>query len=843
MIRALASSCLLFLSACTGGLSATDPPDPVRDDARDPGPLIPAEARLHRITGPRYRARVRGLLGVPVRTSLPVDYRLHGFTSVGAAELSISASDLDRYEEASWEVAAAALPDADARDARLGCALDRIEAPAACVAPWAIDLAHRAWTRPIDQQDVDLLLDVFDAASEISGDPTVATQAVVATILQSPWFLFRAEVGLPTADPLHRRLSEHELAARLADFLIGGAPDDALLADADAGRLGEDEVLREHAERLLAQDGAEAHLGQFFRELVDLDRLETVDKDPDLYPHITPELRQAMALEVEQLFTDVVLTQDADFRTLLTTDRAYVTPLLAAHYGLPALSEPTWMDLPEDQERGGLLGRAGFLSIEAHAAATSPTHRGLFVQTRLLCTNVDPPPEGIETTLPDVDPDRPMTTRERLSQHATDPNCRGCHNLTDPIGLALEHYDPVGAWRTTEWGLPIDARATVLGIEVDGGAELGESLVDHPRLPLCMVRQLYRHAIGQHESFREGEAITELTATLESGEHRLRAWIVDLVLHPAFRTVSPPTDGACAEEGAVQPCRTACGAGQRVCLDGAWRGCSAARPMPETCNGLDDDCDGVTDEAVRTCTADGRAGVETCEEGDWTGSCALPPLPPETCNGLDDDGDGEVDEELDIERVQTSAGALAARHPDCAILSDASSGPCRAAIHRTCAQRDCSTTGWGPIALDTRTGVTELLCVDGEQATPRTATYEALSAQHPACTEASPVGPPCNAAISRWCRAQGLRTGWGPVEHSGGEAFVMCTPEATTFAITYTDLAPFSPIGLPVCNGEEQRLGASCHAAIHGWCSDRGYRTGHGPLENNFDDVHVACLD
>ena len=848
-LRAALLSALLV--ACTGGgglTDATDPDDDTDVDTSTPDPLAryaPATARMHRLTEHEWRTSVSQLLHVQVGANLPGDYRLHGFTSVGAAELSIASSDLDLYEAAAWAAAEAALPDTPSLHERVGCDLTVLAEPEVCIAPFAADLARQAWRRPIDSHEVDDLVALYAEVVDLTGSRVTGGQAVVAAVLQSPWFLFRVEIGVPDgADPAIRHLTDHELAARLSSFLTGGPPDQALLADADEGLLTDPEVLRAHALRLLDGDGARDALARFVDEWLDLERLATVDKDVDRFPELTPSLRAAMRAELQALFVDVVLTRDEDVRATLTSERAWVTPELADLYGRRGLTEPGWIDLPAHQERGGVLGRAGYLALHAHNSATSPTKRGLFVRTRMLCGVVHPPPQGVDTTLPPVDTSRPTTLRERLTQHADDPNCSGCHNAMDPIGLALEHYDPVGRHRTHEWGLPIDASFSIAEGSGAGAAELGAVVAEDPKFTRCLVRQLYRHAVGQHEYDEEERAIEELVTILEGKDHRLKAFLVELVLHDAFRQVAPPDRETCASEGASRPCATACGEGTQSCVDGHWRDCSAATAIPETCNGLDDDCDGEVDEVVRTCEGGFGPGLQLCTAGAWEEACASPPAPPEVCNGLDDDKDGEVDEGLDIDLMEATWGQVAAGHGACSVAIDGASGACKAAIKRTCAASPCAVTGFGPVGLDYDDGTATLACLNGEHALNHSTTYTELAARHPGCDGASGRrwGSDCNAAIHRWCAARGEASGYGPVENSGDAAYVVCTPKARVKGLKYSEIVSFSDPDLGPCDGTTWRLGPACDAAIHGWCRSQGFETGHGPVENYYDDLVVSCL-
>ena len=141
---------------------------------------------------------------------------------------------------------------------------------------------------------------------------------------------------------------------------------------------------------------------------LDTERITTIDKNADLFPQDSEELRRGMILELEHLFWSAV--ESGDFRDLLTSDYAYVTPDLATLYGLDVDNESLQL-LPASQQRGGLLGRAGFLALQSTAVRSSPTHRGKFIRTRLLCQEVPPPPEGVVASLDGIDPT--LTLREQ----------------------------------------------------------------------------------------------------------------------------------------------------------------------------------------------------------------------------------------------------------------------------------------------------------------------------------------------------------------------------------------------------------------------------------------------
>lgn len=816
-----------------------------KKDEDEVGAFLPPTAKLHRLTEAQYRNAVEDLLGVRYAGELPGDYRIYGYGTVGSAEVTLSPTELELVETAAWEVATAAVGSDAARDALVGCPLGvPLGAPDswrtddhACVQGFVAGFGRRAWRRPLEGEEIEELVALYDTVVEETADSTTAVQALVATFVLSPHFLYRVELG--EEDPEGgRRLNAWELATRLSFFLTDAPPDEALLLAAESGELHQDDVLLAHAGRLYETDRAREALAGFFDDMMDLYQLELVTRDTTLFPEFTDSARASMRQEVRMIFQDLVYDQGRPVDELFTTDLAYVNADLAAIYGLDLTgSELREVHLPEAAQRGGILGRAAFLAINANTTFNSPTNRGKWVRTRMLCHDIPPPPAGAGT-LEDVPQEG--TLRERLSQHMDDPSCSSCHALMDPVGFGFEHFNPVGAWQSTDNGLPIDATGELDGARFDGAAELGERLAAHEDFPECFARQVYRHAKGELETGGEEAEIAALGLKFQNQGMTLRGLVMDLVVSDGFRKVVASGSETCGdeEEGLTRRCENACGKGEETCRDGYWSGCSAPAPGIEDCNGVDDDCDGLADEFVtRACDAPGGPGLQECVSGQWQ-VCDGPDAPAESCNGADDDGDGAVDEGLEVALVAITSDQLAAQHGSCSISYDSSSDYCHSAVGRACASMGCWSTGVGVVDRDASTGEAGIACLDGNHGVVVGTSYSELGYYHGGCSQSAPYGPDCNAAINRYCAARGQGTGFGPVEHSGDAANVVCTPSAVVYATGYSALVAYDS----TCDGSTQRMGPDCDTAFHRWCQAQGYLTGFGPLENSGDVAYAACV-
>jgi hypothetical protein len=186
-------------------------------------------------------------------------------------------------------------------------------------------------------------------------------------------------------------------------------------------------------------------------------------------------------------------------------------------------------------ERRGILSLAGVLALRAQPIDTSPTQRGLFIRTHLLCEHIPPPPPGVETTLPPPGGEI-RTTRDRVERHMSDDECAGCHSRMDPLGLPLEHFDGIGMYRPDHDGIAIDASGDLDGVTFDGAIGLADTLAADQRVSDCIVRQMFRHGLGHAEEVNQEISIVELSDAYASEGHSLRALLRAFLVSDAFRT-------------------------------------------------------------------------------------------------------------------------------------------------------------------------------------------------------------------------------------------------------------------------------------------------------------------
>lgn len=508
-----------------------------------PGEFSPAPGGFKRLTTSEYLASVRALLGDVTVGELEPDTFLEGFAKVGSAHVAVSLNGVEKYELAAEAATQQVFGDAARRSALVGCTPSGT-GDATCFASFIGRFGRLAFRRPLTDGEQQRYVALAGSVATTLDDANAALRLTTKALLLSPYFLYRNERGL--ADPSGKwwRYSSQELAGSLAYFLTNSTPDGALLDAADRDELASVEGIRAQATRLLGAPAGRESVANFATELFRLAVVGSRAKDPGMFPQYTPALQAAMQREVPSLFQSLVFDQRGSALQLFTTRQTFVNAELATLYGLDAtgLTSTSWqpVTLPETGLRAGLLGTGAFLSLNANQKEGSPTHRGKFIRQFLMCQEIPDPPPDVSTVIEDPPPGVVLTKREKLSAHREQPVCAGCHQLMDPMGLTLENFDAIGAFRQTEHGLPIDATGDFDGTPFNGPLELGKLLAQSPTTAECLVRNLYRYATGHAETAGEEPLIVDLTARFAAGGHDFQNLMVDLVTSDGFRFVAAP---------------------------------------------------------------------------------------------------------------------------------------------------------------------------------------------------------------------------------------------------------------------------------------------------------------
>jgi hypothetical protein len=362
-------------------------------------------------------------------------------------------------------------------------------------------LATQAYRRPISEAEIADLLNYY-AQARAGGSFQDGVQFGLRRILASPSFVFRPEVepaSIAAGAPY--RITDTELATRLSFFFWSSLPDEALMRAARDGRLRSPNALAAQVRRMLADSRSSAFVGNFSGQWLHLRNLKGKVPNSELFPDFDDNLRQAFQREAE-LFFESVIREDRNVLDLMNADYTFVNERLARHYGIPNVFGSDFRRVPlADDARRGILGKGAVLLVTSHPTTTSPVLRGKWVLENLVGTPPPAPPADLDTALKSDPPgSAPKTMREQMERHRTNPVCANCHQVMDPIGFALENFDLVGAWRTTDAnGLPLNT-ADVLadGTKIDGVVALRQALVRRPDVFVqTLTEKLMVYALGR----------------------------------------------------------------------------------------------------------------------------------------------------------------------------------------------------------------------------------------------------------------------------------------------------------------------------------------------------------
>ncbi|WP_437538100.1 DUF1592 domain-containing protein [Sorangium sp. So ce726] len=515
-LRRAALGCLLS-APCAGLLGCDDAP------AQTPGAAVSGGMPLHHMTAAEYNSTVAHLLGTSLRPadSFPAA-GAKGFDANVGALSSLSQALVQGYYDAARQLAADAFSNEAQRAAILVCD------PAAgagdgCARDIIARFGLRAFRRPLEAAEVERYAAQYThAMTALQMSPVEAVQHVVRALLTSPNFLLRIELG-PDAAGSPGALNGYEIASRLSYLLWSSLPDDALFDAAARDELATEGDLRPQVDRMLADPKSTAFFRNFFGQWLGTRTLPSHEADVALFPPWSHELRGAMLDQA-----------NAYFAAFTTGERPWSEFLTAPHPESPQLA-PIYENDP-DGARGGFLTLPAFLTLSSHADRTSPTSRAKTILAQLFCTPLAPP-AGVD--IPELDAAGgdaiPIdNVRKKLEKHRESPDCAGCHDVLDPIGLSLEHFDPIGAYRT-EYpnGDAIDATGVYEGTAFDDISGLVPALKEAAASGTCPTEQLFAYALRRSPTSRDRPEIEAIAAAWSGGT--MGELVKRIVTSEAFR--------------------------------------------------------------------------------------------------------------------------------------------------------------------------------------------------------------------------------------------------------------------------------------------------------------------
>ncbi len=492
----------------------------------------PARGVLRLLTNAEYRSTVQDLLGLEALPADPLqlESRSDGYNNFSDA-LTVSPTLSGQYAALAKRVAQE-IPDPTAL-----APCTPASAPTDCALSFARDFGKRAFRRPLTDAEAQAAVALFSGELPRT-NYAAGIRLIVQAFLQSPYLLYRFELGTP-AGPT-RLLSPFEVATELSYMLSGSTPDTELLAAAEANSLSPT-LVEVQARRLLATPRARDSVLSLMQQWLHLQGINSLSKDPAVYPELTPELWSAMAEETTRFVNAVVWDGDGSLRSLMSSQDSFMNATLAPLYGVPvgklgADFMPQRLPLAE---RAGLLTQASVMAVHAKPNESNPITRGKFVRERLLCQPLLPPPPNLMVQPLKADPTR--TARERFVAHSSNPACAGCHTLIDPLGLGLENYDGIGRFRSRENGKPVDATGNFASTrDIDGpfagGVAMAQKLAASTEAADCFALEAMQWTFGRATlgSTTDRAIATSITTKLAPNGVNVRELLVEITKSDAF---------------------------------------------------------------------------------------------------------------------------------------------------------------------------------------------------------------------------------------------------------------------------------------------------------------------
>ena len=403
----------------------------------------------------------------------------------------------------------------------------------------ARSLARGAYRRPPTEEELDVLVDVYDLACNNELNHTEALGLMLKAVLVSPQFLFITPAAVPKSKESIVLLDDYQLASRLSYFLWSAPPDAALAALANKGKLHQPEILRGQVSRLLKDERSRALFDGFGSQWLRVNDLDERVFDPKTFPEMTPALRVSM-MEEARLFFQSILLENQSVARLVDSDYTFVNESLAKVYGIKQSALGLKMQRVKltNPNRGGILGMSATLASTSFPNRTSPVIRGVWVLEQILGERVPPPPPDI----PELE-EQPrnevegLTLRQRTELHQSEATCRNCHKVLDPIGFGLENFDAIGRWREkNDEGLAIDSAGKLpSGESFSSPAELKGLLAQREAdIARNLAERLMSYALGRQLEGYDDVVIDQLMVKIAKNQYLVRDIITEVVTSYLF---------------------------------------------------------------------------------------------------------------------------------------------------------------------------------------------------------------------------------------------------------------------------------------------------------------------
>jgi hypothetical protein len=554
------------LSACTGAITLPKPVTPVTPTGPDyvGGDGLHAKCvspdavaggdRLARLSTTQYLNIVQDVLGVTATdaTSFPVDPSSGGFNNNRNVLMPTDVLVLD-WNRSAEDIATAIATTPATIQAVAPCSAGQTQQ---CFNTFVHTVGAKLYRRPLSSAQETALQGAWTAAGPLYTSGTQYEKAVrmaVEAMLQSPSFLYRAELSDALDSEGGIPLDGYEVAERLSFALWNSSPDDQLTAAAANGSLGTADGVHTQAARMLLDQKARTMMRDFYYQWLLLSAESNLSRAASLYPNFNSAMGADLQEETQRFLEDLTFDSGGTFQDIWTANHTFIDGPLASLYGISGITGTTFQRVDLDPtHRAGLLTQPGFLATQAYADIDSPIHRGAYILKRLMCAQFSPP-GGINVVLPPVSATL-KTTRERVAEHTSAPSCQMCHGVINPIGYSFEHYDAVGQYRDVDNGEMVDSsgamptkvavdaltfdvtRATSLGsTPVADAIGLSQQMAQHESAQKCFTAMWLRYLYSRLDFAEDACEIDAEQAKIAAGGYSLTDVIADLTAARAFR--------------------------------------------------------------------------------------------------------------------------------------------------------------------------------------------------------------------------------------------------------------------------------------------------------------------
>jgi hypothetical protein len=441
---------------------------------------------------------------------------------------------------------------------------DKNKTPDVCAKEIFSTLAKRAYRRPVTNDDIAELMQYYADGVKQGGFESGIRQGITG-MLASPFFLYRGDrvpAGLKPGEKY--AITDLELASKLSFFLWNSIPDQELLDIASKNKLSDPATLNKQVRRMLADPRSKTLASNFVFEWLDMNRLNEVVPDTDVFPYASGRLdpRQDFRTELA-LFVDSIFRDDRSVVDLLRASHTYVNERLALQYGLTDVKGDEFRRVElKDSARWGLLGKGAILMAAAYPNRTSPVLRGKFILSALEgVPPANPPPNVPTLNDKDIGTTKALTVRELMAKHRASPACSSCHAVMDPLGFALENFDATGMWRDKDRfaGTMIDSAGELPdGTKINGPDDLRNALLRRPeQFVQTFVEALLTYSMGRTREYYDMPTVRKIVRDTRGADYKFSAIVEAVVSTDQFkmRRVPPPepVQSASSSQGAVAP--------------------------------------------------------------------------------------------------------------------------------------------------------------------------------------------------------------------------------------------------------------------------------------------------